>query len=299
MIDRRVRGVFYILIAVLSLSFAPTMIKVGLNDAVDPVLLLALRLVISAVFLWMVFALFHRPLLSMDRSGLRACFFVGIANGTSLLFYYLALTRIDVSIAHIIFSLYPLLTLLMLAFRGEPLTMINGLRLGLALMGAYLLIGPGGQVDLLGVLLVAGTAFFYALHFNLIQWTLKEYPPQTSTVYVITIMAVYVSAVCLIRASRTPSISAMGWFVILGTAFISTVLARLAMFAGIQLIGSGQAALLGPLETLLAVMWAVLQLGEQLSSVQWLGGLLILAGAGLVAMRLPPSRTLESSAKYG
>lgn len=297
--DEHSRGVFYILVSVLSLSVAPTMIKVGLSAQVDPILLLAWRLVISAGFLWLVFALFRRRVLAIDGEGLRDCALVGMANGTSLLCYYLALTRIGASIAHIIFSLYPLIALLMLALRGEPLTAMKGIRLGFALVGVYLLIGPGGQVDLVGVLLVMGTAFFYALHYNLIQWRLGAYPPQTSALYAITVMAVYVSSV---QGALTPNlapISSTGWWVIVGTALVSTVVARLGMFAGIQLIGSGQAALLGPLETLLAVMWAVLLLGERLSAMQWLGGLLILVGAGLMAVWSSPAGGNPSDVQHG
>lgn len=261
----------------------------------DAVLLLSLRLIIAAGLLWATFAFFRRDLLHIDRAGLRSCVLVGFANGTSLLLYYLALVRINASIAHIIFALYPLLALLMLALRGEPITALKALRLVLALAGVYLLVGPGGEVDLLGVLMVAGTAFFYALHFNLIQWTLSEYPPQTSTLYVISTMAIYVSSVYLVRTPQLPPISSTGWWVILGTAVVSTVIARLGMFAGIRLIGSGQAALLGPLETLLAVTWAVMLLGERLSKVQWLGGLMILIGVGLVVVRDAPKRERVSN----
>jgi drug/metabolite transporter (DMT)-like permease len=280
----------YILVAVLSLSFAPTLIKVGLRAHVDAVLMLSLRLIIAAGLLWAAFAFFRRDLLRIDQAGLRSCILVGFANGTSLLLYYLALVRINASIAHIIFALYPLLALLMLALRGEPITALKALRLVLALVGVYLLVGPGGEVNLLGVFMVAGTAFFYALHFNLIQWTLSEYPPQTSTLYVISTMAVYVSVVYLVRTPELPPISLTGWWVILGTAVVSTVIARLGMFAGIRLIGSAQAALLGPLETLLAVTWAVVLLGERLSLVQWLGGLMILSGVGLVVVREAPAQ---------
>jgi drug/metabolite transporter (DMT)-like permease len=297
--DERSRGVFYILVSVLSLSVAPTMIKVGLSAQVDPILLLAWRLVISAGFLWLVFALFRRRVLAIDGAGLRDCALVGMANGTSLLCYYLALARINASIAHIIFSLYPLIALLMLALRGEPLTAMKGIRLGFALVGVYLLIGPGGQVDLVGASLVMGTAIFYALHYNLIQWRLGAYPPQTSALYAITVMAVYVSAVHGVLTPNLAPISSTGWWVIVGTALVSTVVARLGMFAGIRLIGSGQAALLGPLETLLAVMWAVLLLGERLSAMQWLGGLLILASAGLMAVWSSPAGGNHADVQHG
>ena len=57
------------------------------------------------------------------------------------------------------------------------------------------------------------------------------------------------------------------------------------MFRAIQEIGSGQLALLSPLETLLAILWSVAFLQESLSLFQWFGGSLILSSALLAAFR--------------
>jgi drug/metabolite transporter (DMT)-like permease len=54
------------------------------------------------------------------------------------------------------------------------------------------------------------------------------------------------------------------------------------------MIGSGQLALLGPLETMLSVIWAVLFLHERLSLWQFAGGALILLSAALAVQRFGP-----------
>jgi drug/metabolite transporter (DMT)-like permease len=108
---------------------------------------------------------------------------------------------------------------------------------------------------------------------------LSHVRPQTMALYVVSFMAVIVTAARLLQPVPWQMPSPVGWGVILGTGLISTVAARLALFAGIQRIGSGQTALLGPIETALTVLWATLFLGEQLSPVQWAGGLSILVSA--------------------
>jgi drug/metabolite transporter (DMT)-like permease len=60
----------------------------------------------------------------------------------------------------------------------------------------------------------------------------------------------------------------------------------LFMVAAINRIGSGQMALLTPLETLLTVTWSMLFLDERLTTIQWVGGGLILASALLAIQRL-------------
>jgi drug/metabolite transporter (DMT)-like permease len=268
-------------LGVASVSIAPALIKVGLTSAVDPMALLALRMVSATLVFWPIAILFWPDKLRIDRKGLVRCTAVAMANTTSLSCFYLALTRIDASIGLMVFSLYPLAAVLMLAVRGEPITRRTVVRLGLATLGVYLLLGFSGQIDLLGVLLALGAAVGYALHFNLIQWHLGGYPSQTVALYTITTMGILTTVIRLLQWSPWQPLSLLGWGTILGTGLISTVLARLALFAGIHRLGSGQVAMLGPVETFLSVFWTFLFLGERLSIIQWAGGFLIIFSATL------------------
>jgi drug/metabolite transporter (DMT)-like permease len=263
-------GLLMALSSVVYLSAAPILIKVGLAAEVDPVTLLTLRMAVATAIFWGVFLF---------------CAAVAAANTTSLYCYYWALTRIDASVAHMIFAFYPAVALLLLALRGERITRRSLVRVELGIFGVYLLIGPGGQVDPVGALLVMGTASSYALHMTLGQWYLREVRSQTVALYVVSLMALMMTVIRLLQFRPWQSPSLVGWGAILGAALVSTVLARLAMFGGIQRIGSGQTALFGPIETSLTVLWAILFLGERLSPVQWLGGLLILVSGMLVVRR--------------
>ncbi len=275
----------WILFASFCLSTTPPIIKAGLNESIGPVPLLALRLILATIILWVIFALFQPGKLRIDRYGLMSCALAGAANGISLLLFYLALTHISASVSTVIFSLTPIATLLMLALRGEPVTAINAVRFVLAIAGVYLLIGPGGDVNITGVILMIGVIVSFAIHLALIQWRLLAYPIQTVTLYTISFMTVVAGIVYLFQSPQWPTFSRAGWGVIIWTALVSTAVARFAMFAGIRHIGSGQTALLSPVETLLTVFWAMMILGERLSMVQFLGGALILTSATLAAKR--------------
>jgi drug/metabolite transporter (DMT)-like permease len=278
-------GLLLAMLAMLCMSFAPVFIKLGLAEAIEPVTLLMPRLLMAAAALWVVYLLFWPGQLRIDRKGLIGCAAVAAANSTSMLCMYLALTRIDASIAFMVFALHPLVVLLLLTTQGERITRLSLVRLGLAILGVYLLIGPSGQVDLVGVLLALVTTAAYALHITLTQWYLSEYPPQTVTLYVVSLIALIITAIRLLQFKPWQPISLAGWGVILGAALIATVFARLALFAAIRRIGSGQMALFGPAETLMIVLWSFLFLGERLSPVQWGGGLFILVSVMLVVRR--------------
>jgi drug/metabolite transporter (DMT)-like permease len=280
-------GLVLVLLAVVCMSIVPALVKVGLAEAADPYTLLALRLLTATAALWIVLLLFSPRLVRIDRRGLAGCVAVAAANSTSLLSYYLALTYINASVAHMLFSLFPVAALLFLAFRGERITQLSLVRLGMAILGVYLLIGPGGQVDPAGVLLVLGSAVAYALYLTLSQWYLSQYPPQTVALYVISLMTLVTMAARLLQFEPWKPLSPSAWGVVLATGLISTVLARLAIFAGIQRIGGGQTALLGTTEVFLAVLWAMLFLGERLSPIQWAGGMLVVGSAVLSARHRP------------
>ena len=68
---------------------------------------------------------------------------------------------------------------------------------------------------------------------------------------------------------------------------VSTYIARLTLYAAVWRIGSGQVALLWPVQMFLAVLFSVFLLQEQLSPIQWLGGGLTLADGDVMVIELP------------
>lgn len=281
------QGSLMVLFAIFCLSTAPTVIRVGLNTDLDPLLLLTVRVWVAIVLMWL--GAWWRPNIArIDKHGLVHSTIAGVFNGVSMVTFYTAITYLDVSILTMLISLYPLFALILLALRGEPFTRQNVIRLAVALAGVYLLIGPGGDVSLIGVGIMALTTLLFAFNANWVQWQLRGYAPITVTLYTLTVAAIVVTVifagVSLTRQQTLVPLSPLGWGVIMYTAIIATIIARFALFSGIQLIGSGQASLLSPVETLLSVTWASIFLGERLSWLQALGGLLIIGSALLAAI---------------
>lgn len=295
--EQRFGGTILVLFAIFCLSIQPPLVRVGLTEAVDPVAMLALRLVIASVLLWVIFGWRQPGVLRIDRRGLMACTAVAAADTFASLCYYQAFTHINTSIAHVIFSLYPVAALVLLSFRGERFSTLQVIGLALALAGVYLLVGPGGTVNPVGAALALGAALGYASTLALTQWFLREYDPRTVALYVMSIMAVMTAAVWLVQGHGLQAISAVGWTVILITAIVSTAVARLALFAGIQRVGSGRTALLAPVETLLAVTWTVLFIGDRLTTWQWVGGVLVVISMNLLMVRKPGDASRKGSVK--
>lgn len=127
----------------------------------------------------------------------------------------------------------------------------------------------------------------------LTQWWLKEYDSQVATIYVTVLMTVVIAIWWWVQGIVWQPPTANQWWIILVLAVISTWFARLTLFAAIRRIGSGQIALLWPLQTLTVIGLSVLFLNERLSLVQWLGGGLILLSALLAMERVGRGRSFS------
>jgi drug/metabolite transporter (DMT)-like permease len=183
-------------------------------------------------------------------------------------------------------SAQPLAVLIFLQFGGERLTRRHLLRLLLAFAGVYLLIGPGGQVSPMGLFLLFISIVFYAAQLVFSQWYLRDYDTGTVTVYLLALMTGVVAVWWGFEGAPWRNPTPYDWWVILILVIVSTYFARLALYGAVWRIGSGQVSLLWPLQIFLSILFSILLLGEQLSLIQWFGGILVLASALMAIQRL-------------
>lgn len=262
-------------------SVAPPVASAVIASGLNPTAALVARLWLAAALLLATLAATNRGALRIDRRGLSVSAAVGLATGASILFFFWSLTRLEASIAALLFALNPLAVLAVLALRGERLTGRSLARGAVGLSGVYLLVGASGTVDAWGVGLVVLAVAASTLQMALTQWYLQDHHGPTVTLYQVAIMAAAVTGWWLIEGMPWKAPSALAWAGIATMAVVPTVYARLAMFAAIQRLGSGQVALLVPVETLLTVVWSVLFLDERLAPIQLAGAGLILVSVGL------------------
>lgn len=267
-------------------SFAPPLGKAAIDLGMDSLALLTLRMLATAVLLGATLLITAPGRLRIDRRGLVFCLGAGLANGVGMVMFFRSLDRLNASIASMIFSLSPLVLLLLLALRGEKFTYRNGLRLALGIGGVYLLIGPGGSVDPLGVLLSMGTIVTVPIQILIMQWYLQDHDAYAVTFYMVLGMLLVSGVWWLAQGRPWQAPAPAAWGVLAALVVVSTYLARLTMFAAIRLVGGGQVGLLAPVETMLTVLLSVLFLHERLSVVQWLGSSLIVVSALLAVQRL-------------
>lgn len=258
-------------------------------DAMDPMTLVVTRFVLAALLFAIVLRLTplgtpsadEKPL---DRRIVLICLTSGAINGITLTCWYSALRYLDAAMASVLgIALFPTMTLLFLALRGEPFTRKKVLRLAVVMVGLYFLIGIGDQLNARGLLFVIGAATTYALHLVSVQWFMQAYNTWATTALMMAGGAIVVVILWLWSGAPTYVPGWRGWLVIAYQVVILTFIGRTVIYAAIDRIGSGQVALLTPIETVLTIVWSALFLGELLTPTQSLGAVLILLSALLAA----------------
>ena len=282
-----VRGVTVSLLSAVVLGLSPIFAKQAYQAGVPWLSVVALRTVIATAALWLLMLLFARQYVYIYPMGLAICAAAGIVNGLGSLLYYSGLTRLDASLSQLLYALYPIFLTLYYRLDGRPISAFTLLRLCLGLAAVVLIaqVSLRSTVSWVGALLMLGSSAFYALHLFINGHVLYEMPAPTVTLYTLTAMSATVGVAYVVGGLHgLPAlpVSASGWqAVLLLTA--ATMLSRLLIFAGVKRLGSLQAALLSLGETLVAVLAALVWLGEKLTPVQWLGAALLAASILLVS----------------
>ncbi|MBX7233793.1 MAG: DMT family transporter [Caldilineales bacterium] len=278
-------GWFLALTSALAFSLVTPIGKAVISDGAPALLVLSIRFWTGTLLLALTLALLAPTKLRIDRRGFGIAVGAGLINGFGAACFFLSLTRIDASLAVMLFALSPLTVLGALALRGEKLSRRNLVRLGLGLAGVYFLIGPGGQTDWIGVLLVLIAIVGYTIELVAIQWYLSAYDIRTVTLYVLGGMATAITLAWLALGADRDGFGAPALAASLLLGALCTYFGWWAMFTAIRQLGTAQVALLSPFEVLLSIIWSFLWLGERFTSFQLVGAGLILVSASLAMQR--------------
>jgi drug/metabolite transporter (DMT)-like permease len=165
------------------------------------------------------------------------------------------------------------------------------LRMGLVLVGLFLLVGPTGNINATGIALALVMTVFYGAFLFFVEKWLGDVPSTTITIYVDTIGAVLLVGFYLVSYRSWQPVTLDGWGIIIFTGIFTTALAHLLYLTSVKKIGSGETALINPFETIFTVLWAMFFLGERLQVLQWVGGALILLSAFLGSRGTAPDKS--------
>lgn len=196
-------------------------------------------------------------------------------------FFFLSLTQIGLAEATALAGINPvLITLGAALFLGERLTPARILGLGIAMVGAVIVIRPGMGVFSAAALLPILCAFSYAGNMLLTRRVGSQESPWAAMFYA-ALFGTLVTSALLPWGWLTPTLPDLGLFAAVG------LLGAVAQLLTIRAYSLTQASVLAPfgyLDMVYALFWSVTVFG-QWPDLATLGGALVIALAGIYVWR--------------
>jgi drug/metabolite transporter (DMT)-like permease len=280
--------------AALALAVQWTAAKVALAT-IPPFELSTMRFAIASGLLVIV-ALATRTSLPLPRwRPIVAAAALGFLGFNGLAFFGLHLTPASDS-ALIVPTTIPVATALLATFVHEQLTSRRMIGLGVATIGAAILVAGGQQLGaeastsrLLGDLLELGSAIAWAACLTVSALVVRK-----GNVLGFVTMASLLGTVMLFPLGflehgyqDIPTWTDRAWAAVAILAILSTVVAFLIFFWAVSRFGPSRASLISYLAPVAGLLIAFVVLGERPAALQLAGAVIILLGVRLIASRAP------------
>jgi drug/metabolite transporter (DMT)-like permease len=262
--------------------------KLGYATGLGTEQTLAFRFLLAAIgMIALALALGQNPL-RLRRDQLLTLFGLGVFvyTGQSLT-YFIALRSLEASLVVLIAYVYPSLVVIAgWLFLRRSVSVWHGIALAMSMAGVALLVG-GAEFHLSWALvwplaLAIASPMIYTGYILIGERVMTSVPAVAASAVIMTGAAVSFCMLAALNHQLAPPRNAGGWAVGVGIALIPTMIAISLFLAGLPRVGAARAALLSTWEPVVTVFLAVVVLGDRLSIVQVLGGVLVIVAVIVV-----------------
>ncbi len=290
----RALGIVLAISGVVCFSLRPILIKFAYAYVLDPITLLALRMIFSLPFFlaaaaWSARAEGRVPITRADAWAIVFLGFIGYYFASFADF--LGLQYVSAGLGRLILFLYPTIVVAMsIAFLGKRPGAREVLALALTYSGIAVVMSgaPGGaNADLpLGAALCFASAAGYAIYLVAGSQVVRRVGSVRFTAYAMTVASAFcIAQFFLLRPLSALSLPLPVYGLAIAMALFSTVVPVFITAEALRRIGANQVALLGALGPLTTILFAWLGLDEVMTPVQLAGAVPVLAGVVLVTLR--------------
>jgi probable blue pigment (indigoidine) exporter len=259
-----------------SFSAADVLGKIVFNDGMDALSFATARGLLTTLFFW--FWLRHAPPSRPHTRRQRiVSLTIGVMSAASTFGLLLAIQLLPLSIAILTYFAYPLLTGLAGAATGIDRVGSRGLLAALtAFIGLAIMLGARlGDLEVLGIASALFAAVMGVVTLLITRHSLHATDARLNTWYSLVPSAlVFLLASGLTQTWNAPE-SLIGWGAFFGMT-LTSALSVLLIFVSITRIGPFRTALIMNLDPLVSTLASMALLGEVLTPVQAIGGVLML-----------------------
>ncbi len=245
------------------------------------------RVIIAAVFLVTVLALFNRRLLIVSPRHILDFALLGIIGvAGSNYTYYMAIQITNVGIAILMQYTAPtLVAIYMVLSRQERVSGVKSLAIVLSLSGSAVMLGafsPNVHITMLGIFLGMLSALCFAFFNVYNRVASKEYSTWTALTWTLVCGAAFWIILDAVTGPVKGDIGIQEMWTLTIFSFSSIVIPYYFYFTGLRHLAASTAVIVSTLEPVVAILTSFIILGESMSLTQTLGGIFVVGAVILL-----------------
>lgn len=279
-------GVLSVLIAALGNALLPIFTILAYDGNVNVSTILVIRFTLTTVFLFLFIVLTGRHI-TITRSYLtKVILLSGVFFTASSILYLSSVKYISASLAVLCVYSYPVFVAILSAIlEKEKLTNRLLISIIIGIWGLVLVLGSSLEItSFKGILMAVGSGVCYSIYIVNSNRSMKQASPIVTAAF-ITLTAMSIMLVlAVVTNSLDFNFARSAWATILGISLFSTLVSIVAFLYGVELLGSIRASVLSMIEPLITFAFGAVLFHDRFSSIQWIGSILVLTEAMLVAM---------------
>lgn len=231
------------------------------------------------------------PLSKIPKSQIRNLFFASLAFSAYSLAMFYAFVELTVALAMLLFYTFPAIVTIICAVTGvEKLSPTRVIALGLSLTGGALavfgqLFDQNVNISTLGVALALGAAVGMSVFYMIGRSGYQSLPPTYATTFFLAMGTIVFAVFGILFGEGYTLIipfiesSSYLWFILIFSGLAGAAIPTMLMVTSIRMIGASRAATMQIFEPVVAAILAAIFLGQQIYTIQIIGGILIILSA--------------------
>jgi drug/metabolite transporter (DMT)-like permease len=288
--SREIAGIALALAAAVAFALSNTSASVAYHSGSNPLTVAAIRFLLptAALIVWLRMRGVRMSL--QGRDGWIAAM-LGAVTAVYTWALLSAIGAIPLSLAILVFYLFPLIATIILAACGwERFGWPTVAAIVLAFAGLALALDPRGvRFNFEGVALAAGAALGLGLVIAVSSRVFRAGDSRPVTLYMAATAAMVLIVLCAMRGGFVLPQTGLGWLGFVGTS-VFYAFAMIAFFIAISMIGPVRVSLLSYAEPVVAAGLSVTLLGDKLAPIQIAGVVLVITAlVGATLWRRTPA----------
>jgi len=285
-------GVLLVLVSAVSFGLMPIFARLAYAQGVGVDELLFVRFLSAFIMMGVILAA-SRHLILPSKVDLLALVILGaLVYFLQSTLYFTSLLYSPVAIVALILYTYPVfVTVGSFVLGWEKIAGRLAAAITIAVVGLLLVANPFGSPLGFGVILSLGSSIAYTVYILSGTKLLKRVRGDVAAFYIMGAASLSFGLTGELSGALHLNFTLMGWFWVAVISVICTVVAITTFFIGLSKIGPSRASLISLLEPPTSILASVWLFGNALSSLQWLGGLLILIATTITALTRNQNQT--------